>query len=66
MPRVFVATIAIAAALVSPAGAAPVAAADDDGLSLTSSSTYTLVPDGGLVHVSVAMTAENTKPNLGP
>ena len=64
MPRVFVATIAIAAALVSPAGAAPVAAADDDGLSLTSSSTYTLVPDGGLVHVSVAMTAENTKPNL--
>jgi hypothetical protein len=64
LPRVLVATIAVAAALVAPVTATPVAAADDDGLSLASTSTYTLVPDRGLVHVSVAMTAENTKPNL--
>lgn len=64
LPRVLVATIAVAAALVAPGSAAPVAAADDDGLSLVSSSTYTLVPDSGLVRVSVAMTVENTKPNL--
>jgi hypothetical protein len=64
LPRVLAATLAVAAMLVAPVAASPVAAADDDGLSLSSSSTYTLVPDRGLVHVTVAMTAENTKPNL--
>ncbi|HEX5012951.1 MAG TPA: hypothetical protein VFV72_02240 [Candidatus Limnocylindrales bacterium] len=47
--------------LVVPSAAA---AEPDDGLSLVSAATYTLVPDQGLVHVSVAMTAENTKPNV--
>jgi hypothetical protein len=50
--------------LIAPAAASPVAAAEDDGLSLVSNSTYTLVPDSGLVHVTVAMAAENTKANL--
>jgi hypothetical protein len=50
-----------AARLLVPSAAA---AEPDDGLSLVSTTTYTLVPDQGLVHVSVAMTAENTKPNL--
>ena len=64
LPRALAATLAVAAMLLAPAAATPVSAADDDGLSLVSNSTYTLVPDSGLVHVTVSMTAENTKPNL--
>jgi hypothetical protein len=61
--RVVIASVAVMAALLSPAAASPAAAAED-GLSLTSSSTYTLVPEQSLVHVTIALTAKNTKPNL--
>src|SRR5262245_16093776 len=59
---------ALTLAPVAPAGpfaVRPAAAAEpDDGLSLVSDSTYSLLSDEGLVHVSVATTARNTKPNL--
>jgi hypothetical protein len=50
--------------LLRPAAAPPAAAATDDGLALTSATTYTLVPEKSLVHVAIALTAKNTKPNL--
>ena len=62
--RLFVAGIAVAASLLRPAAASPAAAATDDGLALTSATTYTLVPDKSLVHVVIALTAQNTKPDL--
>jgi hypothetical protein len=52
----------VAASLLGPAGASPVLAADD-ALSLASTSSYGLVPDKGLVHVTVDVTATNNKPN---
>ncbi len=52
----------VLAAILGPAGAAPVLAADDE-LSLVSTSTYSLVPDKGLVHVTVDITATANKPN---
>ena len=62
--RLLVAGIAVAASLLRPAAASPAAAATDDGLALTSATTYTLVPDKSLVHVVIALTAKNTKPDL--
>ena len=64
--RLLVAGIAVAASLLRPAAASPAAAAPatDDGLALTSATTYTLVPDKSLVHVVIALTAKNTKPDL--
>ncbi len=53
----------VLATLLGPAGASPALAADD-ALTLVSSTSYTLVPDGGLVHVTVDLTATNIKPNL--
>ena len=50
------------ASLLTPAGASPALAADD-ALSLVSTSSYALVPDKGLVHVTVDVTATNNKPN---
>jgi hypothetical protein len=50
------------ASLLSPAGAAHALAADD-ALTLVSTSSYSLVPDKGLVHVIVDITATNNKPN---
>ena len=35
----------------------------DDALALHSTSSYVLVPDKGLVHVTVDITATNNKPN---
>mgnify|MGYP003694383845 CR=1 FL=1 len=49
----------------APRGGEPAGrAATDDGLALTSATTYTLVPDKSLVHVVIALTATNTKPDL--
>ncbi|MFL5725225.1 MAG: hypothetical protein ACJ77F_02710 [Chloroflexota bacterium] len=48
----------------APARGVPPAQAPDDGLSLVSASTYTLDSEKSVVHVSVSVTAENTKPNL--
>ena len=62
--RLFVAGLAVAASLLRPAAAPPAAAATDDGLALTSATTYTLVPDKSLVHVVIALSAKNTKPDL--
>jgi hypothetical protein len=62
--RIVVATVAISGALLRPVAATPAAAATDDGLALSSKSTYTLVPEKALVHVAIALTAKNTKPNL--
>src|SRR6185369_17996930 len=62
--RLLVAGLAVAASLLRPAAAPPAAAATDDGLALTSATTYTLVPEKSLVHVAIALTAKNTKPNL--
>ena len=62
--QLLVATVAVATLLLRPAAAPPIAAASDDGLVLTSSTTYTLVPEKSLVHVAVALTAKNTKPNV--
>jgi hypothetical protein len=63
--QLLVATVAVAALLLRPAAATPAAAAaTDDGLELISSTTYTLVPEKSLVHVAVALTAKNTKPNV--
>ena len=53
----------VALSLLGPAGASPAYAADDE-LSLASTSSYALVPDKGLVHVTVDVTATNNKPNL--
>jgi len=53
----------VAASLLGPVGASPVLAADD-ALSLASTSSYGLVPDKGLVHVTVDVTATNNKANL--
>jgi hypothetical protein len=53
----------VAASLLGPAGAAPALAADNE-LSLASTSSYALVPEKGLVHVTVDVTATNNKPNL--
>jgi hypothetical protein len=69
VPRATAAGIALLASLgllLAPVASPRVAAAEeaDDGLSLISNATYTLVPDQGLVHVSVGVTASNTKPNL--
>jgi hypothetical protein len=63
LARLLIASLGVGAALLSPIAAAPVAAAVD-GLSVTSVSNYTLVPDKSLVHVSIALTAKNTKPDL--
>ena len=50
--RLLVAGIAVAASLLRPAGGEPGRGrARDDGLALTSATTYTLVPDKSLVHV---------------
>jgi hypothetical protein len=62
--QLLVATLAVAAVLLRPVAATPAAAATDDGVQLTSSATYTLVPEKSLVHVVVALTAKNTKPNV--
>lgn len=53
----------LAACLLGPTGASPVLAADD-GLTLASTSSYGLIPDKGLVHVIVDVTATNNKANL--
>jgi hypothetical protein len=55
-------TALVLVSLLRPAGASPVLAADD-ALSLVSTSTYSLVPAKGLVHVTVDVTATNNKPN---
>lgn len=61
-PRiVLIAVVAAAGLLVAPAGTAWVHAAED--LSLTTTATYTLRPDDGLVRVTVDVTARNNKPN---
>jgi hypothetical protein len=52
----------VAASLLGPAGASPALAADDS-LSLVSTSSYSLVPEKGLVHVTVDITATNNKPD---
>ena len=51
-----------AASVLGSAGAAPVLAAEDE-LSLVSKSSYALLPDKGLVHVTIDVTATNNKPN---
>ena len=53
----------VAASILGSAGVSPVLAADD-GLTLASTSSYGLVPDKGLVHVIVDVTATNNKANL--
>lgn len=53
----------VAGSLLGSAASSPALAADD-GLSLTSTSSYVLVPDKGLVHVTVDVTATNNKPDL--
>ena len=53
----------VAASLLGPAGASPILAAEDE-LSLASTSSYSLVPEKGLVHVTVDVTATNNKPDL--
>jgi hypothetical protein len=55
-----------AAAVAAPAAvfAAPAAAAARDELRLETTSTYTLDPEAGAVHVSVNVRATNLKPNL--
>ena len=53
----------LGALLLSPALASPALAADDE-LSLVSTSSYSLVPDKGLVHVAIDLTATNNKPDL--
>lgn len=61
--RIFVFAALVAASLaVSPASAAGVAAAVDD-LTLTTSTTYTLLPARHLVHAVVDVTAVNDKSN---
>ncbi len=52
----------VVVSFLGPAGASPVFAADD-ALSLVSTSTYSLVPAKGLIHVAVDVTATNSKPN---
>ncbi len=53
----------VAVALLGPVGTSPALAADD-ALSLASTSSYALVPEEGLVHVTVDVTATNNKANL--
>jgi hypothetical protein len=60
---VALAAVVAAAALLAPARAAGVAAADEPGLTLTTAATYTAVPSSRVVHVAIAVTARNTKPN---
>jgi len=50
-------------AVLAPFNAPPAHAAEPD-LSVGSSAVYTLIPDKGLVHVVVDVTATNNKPNL--
>jgi hypothetical protein len=51
----------VAVSLLGPAAAPALAA--DDALSLISTSTYSLLPDKGLVHVTIDVTATNNKPD---
>ena len=52
----------VAVSLLGPAGVSQALAADEE-LSLASSSSYALVPEQGLIHVTVDVTATNNKPN---
>ena len=58
------AAIALAVAGVLVPAAAPAARAATDGLGLTTAATYTVVPARHVVHVVVAVTAVNNKPNV--
>lgn len=58
-----VASILAVAALLGPLHAPTVAAAED-GLALTTSAAYTIVPDRRLVRVVLDVTARNLKPNV--
>jgi len=62
--RLGIAAAVLAVAAILAPGLAPTAAAADDGLALTTSSTYTLVPAKRVVRVSVDVTARNNKPNV--
>ena len=60
---------AIVATILALAGAlgllgTPTAAAVEDGLALTTSATYTIVPERRLVRVALDLTARNLKPNV--
>jgi hypothetical protein len=56
------ATILALAGILAPARV-PIAAAASDGLTLTSSATYTIVPARHVVRVVIDLTARNDKPN---
>ncbi len=57
------ATFLAAAAFLAPARA-PIARAAADGLVVTTAATYTVAPVRHAVHVEVALTAVNNKPNI--
>ncbi len=61
--RVVVAALVAVAAALAPARAPSVAAAEEPGLSLTTAATYTAAPASRVIHVAIAITATNTKPN---
>ncbi|HET7703779.1 MAG TPA: hypothetical protein VFK35_10285 [Candidatus Limnocylindrales bacterium] len=58
-----VATILALTGALGPLGT-PTAAAVEDGLALTTSATYTIVPERRLVRVALDLTARNLKPNV--
>ena len=60
---VVAASILALAGILAPARA-PVVAAAGDGLTLSSSATYTIVPSKQVVRVVIDLTARNDKPNL--
>ncbi|HET7473799.1 MAG TPA: hypothetical protein VFJ71_11785 [Candidatus Limnocylindrales bacterium] len=62
LARVVAALVVAAAVLVVPARA-PVAAAAGDGLQLSTAATYQVSPSARVVHVTIDVTAKNTKPN---
>ncbi len=62
--RLGIAAAVLAVAAILTLGLATTAAAADDGLALTTKSTYTLVPAKRVVRVAVDVTARNNKPNV--
>lgn len=61
--RLAAVAVLVAGAVIGPWAAGPVRAAEDE-LALTSSASYRLDPEAGVVRVTVDVTATNNKPNL--
>ncbi|MEA2519242.1 MAG: hypothetical protein QOF49_1322, partial [Chloroflexota bacterium] len=61
--RALIAAMVLAVAAILAPARAPIAAAAGDGLTITTSATYTIVPGRQVVRVAIDVTARNDKPD---